>query len=66
MVVDGVLLVTGGEVEDPPRAAPPVQPQRNTSPPVKVEMNISSSGAGISKYSPYISCCSITIGCGTP
>ena len=42
------------------------QPERNTSPPVKVEMKTSSSGAGMSKYSPYISCSSMTIGCGTP
>jgi hypothetical protein len=29
-------------------------------------MNTSSSGVGMSKYSPYISCPSITIGCSTP
>ena len=29
-------------------------------------MKISSSGAGMSKYSPYISCWSMTMGCGTP
>ena len=41
-------------------------PLRNTSPPVKPEMNTSSSGVGTSKYSPYISCSGMTIGFGTP
>ena len=35
------------------------QPDRNTSPPLKLEMKTSSSGSGMSKYSPYISCSSI-------
>src|ERR687888_1371834 len=42
------------------------QPLRNTSPPLKELINTSSSGCGISKYSPYISCCGITKACGTP
>ena len=43
-----------------------MQPLRNTSPPVNEEMKISSSGAGMSKNSPYISCASMMIGLGTP
>ena len=31
-------------------------PQRKTSPPANDEMKISSSGVGMSKVSPYISC----------
>ena len=43
-----------------------MHPLRNTSPPVNDEMKISSSGAGMSNVSPYISCWSMTIGLGTP
>ncbi len=43
-----------------------MQPERNTSPPVKEEMKINSSGAGMSNVSPYISCASMMIGFGTP
>jgi hypothetical protein len=42
------------------------QPPRNTSPPANELTKTSSSGAGMSKCSPYISCASITIGWGTP
>ncbi len=42
------------------------QPDRNTSPPLNPETKTSSSGSGMSKYSPYISCSCTTIGCGTP
>ena len=41
-------------------------PPRKTSPPAKELTKTSSSGAGMSNGSPYISCRSITIGCGTP
>ena len=43
-----------------------MQPERNTSPPLKELRKTSSSGAGMSKNSPYISSSSITSGCGMP
>ena len=43
-----------------------MQPLRKTSPPVKEEMKINSSGAGMSNVSPYISWASMMIGLGTP
>ena len=43
-----------------------MQPLRKTSPPVNEEMKISSSGAGMSNVSPYISWASMMIGLGTP
>ena len=66
VVVDGVLLVAGAEVEDPARAAADAAAAAEHLAAANELMKTSSSGAGMSNGSPYISCASMTIGFGTP
>jgi hypothetical protein len=66
VVVDGVVLVAWAEVEDAPPAAAEAAPAAEDLAPANDEMKTSSSGAGMSNGSPYISWASITIGCVTP